>query len=161
MQALVFARARPVAARLRPHPHHHDRLGHHYHQHPRDPVNNGADGGSGTDPGTGTTCSLRGVRDSGRSGDGHADGDRGDDDQVDGYDDRIMPFGADGGEKEAPEEAEEGGGEGDDDGDDEMSADEKASRERWLVSGGKDGRVVVWALMDFARVGHHQKGRAP
>jgi len=34
-----------------------------------------------------------------------------------------------------------------------MSTDEKASRERWLVSGGKDGRVVVWALMDFARGG--------
>jgi hypothetical protein len=43
-----------------------------------------------------------------------------------------------------------------------MSTDEKASRERWLVSGDKDGRVVVWALMSFAREeGGHQKGRAP
>jgi ASTRA-associated protein 1 len=33
--------------------------------------------------------------------------------------------------------------------DDEMSGEEKARRSRWLVSGGKDGRVVVWALMDF------------
>jgi ASTRA-associated protein 1 len=37
----------------------------------------------------------------------------------------------------------------DDDDDDEMSAEEKAHRSRWLVSGGKDGRVAVWALMDF------------
>jgi len=36
-----------------------------------------------------------------------------------------------------------------DDDDDEMSAEEKAHRSRWLVSGGKDGRVAVWALMDF------------
>ncbi|KAI0272162.1 WD-40 repeat-containing protein [Russula aff. rugulosa BPL654] len=33
--------------------------------------------------------------------------------------------------------------------DDEMSGEEKARRSRWLVSGGKDGRVVVWELMDF------------
>ncbi|KAH9972079.1 WD-40 repeat-containing protein [Lactifluus volemus] len=37
----------------------------------------------------------------------------------------------------------------DDDDDDEMSAEEKVRRSRWLVSGGKDGRVAVWALMDF------------
>ncbi|KAH9960925.1 WD-40 repeat-containing protein [Russula dissimulans] len=36
---------------------------------------------------------------------------------------------------------------------DEMSAEEKARRSRWLVSGGKDGRVAVWALMDFTREG--------
>lgn len=34
--------------------------------------------------------------------------------------------------------------------DDEMTREEKARRSRWLVSGGKDGRVVVWELMDFA-----------
>jgi hypothetical protein len=54
------------------------------------------------------------------------------------------------------------GGDDDDDGDeeedadtdtDEMSAEEKARRSRWLVSGGKDGRVAVWALMDFTREG--------
>jgi len=39
------------------------------------------------------------------------------------------------------------------DGDDEMSGEEKARRSRWLVSGGKDGRVVVWALMDFTARG--------
>jgi hypothetical protein len=39
--------------------------------------------------------------------------------------------------------------EGDDEDDDEMSEEEKARRSRWLVSGGKDGRLVVWALMDF------------
>ena len=45
------------------------------------------------------------------------------------------------------------GNDGDDDGDDEMSGEEKARRSRWLVSGGKDGRVVVWALMDFTARG--------
>jgi len=34
--------------------------------------------------------------------------------------------------------------------DDEMTGEEKARRTRWLVSAGKDGRVVVWELMDFA-----------
>ena len=33
--------------------------------------------------------------------------------------------------------------------DDEMTVGEKARRARWLVSGGKDGRVVIWELMDF------------
>lgn len=33
--------------------------------------------------------------------------------------------------------------------DDEMTMGEKTRRARWLVSGGKDGRVVVWELMDF------------
>lgn len=41
----------------------------------------------------------------------------------------------------------------DEDGNDEMSGEEKARRSRWLVSGGKDGRVVVWALMDFTARG--------
>jgi hypothetical protein len=31
-----------------------------------------------------------------------------------------------------------------------MTGEEKARRSRWLVSGGKDGRVVVWELIDFA-----------
>ncbi|THH16107.1 hypothetical protein EW146_g4481 [Bondarzewia mesenterica] len=35
------------------------------------------------------------------------------------------------------------------DSDDEMTAAEKERRERWLVSGGKDGRVAIWELMDF------------
>jgi hypothetical protein len=42
----------------------------------------------------------------------------------------------------------------DEDEDDEMSREEKARRSRWLVSGGKDGRVVVWALMDFTSRGN-------
>ena len=33
--------------------------------------------------------------------------------------------------------------------DDEMTMAEKTRCTRWLVSGGKDGRVVVWELMDF------------
>jgi hypothetical protein len=45
-------------------------------------------------------------------------------------------------------DADEGNDEDEDD-DDEMSGEEKARRSRWLVSGGKDGRVVVWGLMDF------------
>jgi hypothetical protein len=43
----------------------------------------------------------------------------------------------------------DGDGDGDDD-DDSLTGQEKARRSRWLVSGGKDGRVVVWELMDFA-----------
>ncbi|KAI9439799.1 WD-40 repeat-containing protein [Lactarius indigo] len=43
----------------------------------------------------------------------------------------------------------EGRGSGDDD--DDMTMGEKARRARWLVSGGKDGRVVIWELMDFNR----------
>jgi hypothetical protein len=42
------------------------------------------------------------------------------------------------------------------DDDDEMSEEEKARRSRWLVSGGKDGRVVVWALMDFTARGDRE-----
>jgi len=156
VQALAFARARPVAARLDSlHPHHRDRLGH-----PRDLANSGAggDGGSGVVPGT--TCSLRDVRDSGKSGGDDDDGGDGDHvvdcDNQDG--DRIMPD--DGGKVEEARQGEEGGREGDeedDDDDDEMSTEEKASRSRWLVSGGKDGRVVVWALMDFASEGHQKE----
>lgn len=29
----------------------------------------------------------------------------------------------------------------------------EAPRERWLVSGGKDRRVAIWGLMDFAQAG--------
>lgn len=32
---------------------------------------------------------------------------------------------------------------------DEMSHDEKVRRARWLVGGGKDHRVSIWALMNF------------
>jgi ASTRA-associated protein 1 len=46
-----------------------------------------------------------------------------------------------------------------DEGDDEMSGEEKARRSRWLVSGGKDGRVVVWALMDFTARGDNDGRR--
>lgn len=37
----------------------------------------------------------------------------------------------------------------DEDDEDEMTMGEKARRVRWLVSGGKDGRVAIWELMDF------------
>lgn len=47
----------------------------------------------------------------------------------------------------------------DEDEDDEMSGEEKARRSRWLVSGGKDGRVVVWALMDFTARGDNDDRR--
>jgi hypothetical protein len=40
-----------------------------------------------------------------------------------------------------------------------MSGEEKARRSRWLVSGGKDGRVVVWALMDFTARGDNDGRR--
>ncbi|TFK98627.1 WD40-repeat-containing domain protein [Pterulicium gracile] len=32
-----------------------------------------------------------------------------------------------------------------------LSVEEKSSRSRWLVAGGKDGRVSVWELKEFAR----------
>ncbi|KAH9994758.1 WD-40 repeat-containing protein [Russula vinacea] len=43
--------------------------------------------------------------------------------------------------------------------DDEMNGEEKARRSRWLVSGGKDGRVVVWGLMDFTAKGDSSSRR--
>ena len=44
-------------------------------------------------------------------------------------------------------------GEGDDvdDDDDEFSSPEIEARKRWLVAGGKDGRISVWELMDFTK----------
>lgn len=35
------------------------------------------------------------------------------------------------------------------DDEDDMNQDEKVTRCRWLVGGGKDHRVSVWTLMDF------------
>jgi len=172
VQALAFARTRPVAARLDSlHPHHRGHRGHHYHRRPRDPANSRA-GGGGSGLAPGTTCPLRGVRDSGRDlpESGGDDDDGGDGDHVLDYDnqddDRIIPVGEDdGGGKgeEAREGEEEGGkeGDGEDDDDDEMGTEEKASRSQWLVSGGKDGRVVLWALMDFASEGHQKERVAP
>lgn len=40
-------------------------------------------------------------------------------------------------------------GVGDDDEDEEFSNSEIEARKRWLVAGGKDGRISVWELMDF------------
>ena len=85
-------------------------------------------------------------------------GKSGDDDAIAGGDDAADD---DTDEGEDVGEGERGGGDDDDDDDgqeededeDEMSAEEKARRARWLVSGGKDGRVAVWALMDFTRQG--------
>jgi hypothetical protein len=39
----------------------------------------------------------------------------------------------------------------DSEGDDEMTAEEKEERCRWLVGGGKDGRISVWTLMSFQK----------
>ena len=33
--------------------------------------------------------------------------------------------------------------------DDEMTDEEKAARERWLVAGSEDHRITVWRLMNF------------
>jgi hypothetical protein len=68
----------------------------------------------------------------------------------------------DGGEADSRAGSEEdradiGGGYEIDD-DDEMTMAEKARRARWLVSGGKDGRVVVWELMDFSMGGSGTRG---
>lgn len=46
---------------------------------------------------------------------------------------------------------EEGDRAGDDDEDEEFSNPEIEVRKRWLVAGGKDGRISVWELIDFAK----------
>lgn len=113
LQALSFARARPVAAR-------------HLHEHfPVDSAGGGGKGGARASAETSTNRSD--------------DGDDGEDNVV----------GDDCGDAEDEDE----------DDDDEMSGEEKARRSRWLVSGGKDGRVVVWALMDFTARGHDDSRR--
>ena len=105
LQALSFARARPVATR------------HHHQQFPTDSAGCGAQvAGVSTD----TYASQS------------DDGDDGEDNVV----------GDDCGDVDE-------GNDEDEDEDDEMSEKERVRRSRWLVSGGKDGRVVVWALMDF------------
>jgi WD40 repeat protein len=45
----------------------------------------------------------------------------------------------------------EGDGADDGDEDEEFSNAEIEARKRWLVAGGKDGRISVWELMDFAK----------
>ena len=50
-----------------------------------------------------------------------------------------------------PAPAGEGDAAGDDDDDEEFSSSEIEARKRWLVAGGKDGRISVWELMDFAK----------
>jgi ASTRA-associated protein 1 len=83
-------------------------------------TSSGGGGEEDSAPGTGV---LAGSRTSGRP----SDGDDGEGDVVDDGDD----------------------GGGSEEEDDEMNGEEKARRSRWLVSGGKDGRVVVWGLIDF------------
>jgi len=51
----------------------------------------------------------------------------------------------------APASAEGGGGADEDDEDEEFGNSEIEARKRWLVAGGKDGRISVWELMDFAK----------
>jgi len=45
----------------------------------------------------------------------------------------------------------EGDAAGDGDDEDEFSRSEIEARKRWLIAGGKDGRISVWELMDFAK----------
>jgi len=40
---------------------------------------------------------------------------------------------------------------GDGDDDEEFSSSEIEAQKRWLIAGGKDGRVSIWELMDFAK----------
>jgi hypothetical protein len=37
------------------------------------------------------------------------------------------------------------------DNDNDMDETERDARKRWLVGGGKDGRVSIWALIDFEK----------
>ena len=39
----------------------------------------------------------------------------------------------------------------DDEEDEGFSNSEIQARKRWLIAGGKDGRISVWELMDFAK----------
>lgn len=43
--------------------------------------------------------------------------------------------------------------EDDDDSDADDEVDSISPRERWLASGGKDGKVALWGLMDFSATG--------
>jgi ASTRA-associated protein 1 len=49
----------------------------------------------------------------------------------------------------APGSIGEGGD--DDEDDDEFNTSEIEARKRWLVAGGKDGRVSIWELMEFVK----------
>jgi hypothetical protein len=40
---------------------------------------------------------------------------------------------------------------GEEDSESEQEDESAESRERWLVSGGKDRRVALWSLMEFDR----------
>ena len=114
LQALSFARARPVDAR-------------HHHQHyPIDSAGCGGEGGA-------QVADTSAETNASRSGDGE---------------DNVV--------EDDCSDADEGF---DEDEDDEMSGEEKARRSRWLVSGGKDGRVVVWALIDFTARGDKEGRR--
>jgi hypothetical protein len=42
-------------------------------------------------------------------------------------------------------------GENESESDDEMTREEKAERDRWLVGGGKDCRVSIWTLISFSK----------
>ena len=53
--------------------------------------------------------------------------------------------------RSTPASLEQGDDAGDDDEDEEFSGSEVEARKRWLVAGGKDGRISVWELMDFTR----------
>lgn len=56
-----------------------------------------------------------------------------------------------GGSGVAPGWTGEGGDEDEDEDDDGFSSSEIEARKRWLVAGGKDGRVSIWELMDFVK----------
>jgi hypothetical protein len=152
VQALAFARACPVTA-LRHHDQHHSRHS------AKISARGDGDGGDCGDA-SGTRSLAADTPDASRSGDhDDNDSDRDDHDDDDGHrdcdddDDNDITV-------RNNDAEEEGEGEGDnDEEDDEMSAEEKARRSRWLVSGAKDGRVVIWALMDFRGEGR-QKERA-
>lgn len=65
---------------------------------------------------------------------------------------QLRPSQSQSGSGVAPKLAEEDEGVADDDDDDdEFSNSEIEARKRWLVAGGKDGRISVWELMDFIK----------
>lgn len=130
LQTLAFAHARPVAGHHHRHQHQ-QQDDHHHHSH-----GNAGGGKEGGSRGAGILADTKGVTSSScHNEQASAHGDEDDDNDEEDY-------------NEAEKEEDD-----DDEDEEDMDAEEKARRSRWLVSGGKDGRVAVWELADLTARG--------